>query len=239
MLGDPLEQGYGAKPFDVAMLGQGLLGLLASPSRGILIYEPFVVFAIAAAAPAIRDVAPRLRTSVTSVLSLQFRVLRMVGTGYGRQRLPFPREDIRSEILCHGLGAHAMFPRTRTALENIHKSGTRKLIVDVRDNAAGDVSEAIAAADELLTSGLITSLEGRQVQAADPRRDVERDAGHGQKLTEHHRAGEDAVLVGGEGNRIYTVHAPFICFDGGVTGEGHIRELARGKNNFVKIEDML
>lgn len=50
VLGDPLEQGYGAKPFDVAMLGQGLLGLLASPSRGILIYEPFVVFAIAAAA---------------------------------------------------------------------------------------------------------------------------------------------------------------------------------------------
>jgi benzoyl-CoA reductase subunit A len=26
------------------------------------------------------------------------------------QRLPFPKEQIRSEILCHGLGAHAMFP---------------------------------------------------------------------------------------------------------------------------------
>ena len=33
-----------------------------------------------------------------------------MGTGYGRQRLPFPKEQIRSEILCHGLGAHAMFP---------------------------------------------------------------------------------------------------------------------------------
>ena len=84
---------------------------------------------IAAAAPAIRDVAPRLRTSVTSVLSLQFRVLRMVGTGYGRQRLPFPREDIRSEILCHGLGAHAMFPRTRTVLD-IGGQDTKAIQVD-------------------------------------------------------------------------------------------------------------
>ena len=33
----------------------------------------------------------------------------VVGTGYGRVRLPFPKEQIRSEILCHGLGAHAMF----------------------------------------------------------------------------------------------------------------------------------
>ena len=53
----------------------------------------------------------------------------------------------------------------RSALENVRKSGTRKLIIDVRDNAAGDVEEAIASADELLTSGLITSLEGRQIEA--------------------------------------------------------------------------
>jgi len=41
----------------------------------------------------------------------------MVGTGYGRQRLPFPKEQIQSEILCHGLGAHALFPETRTVLD--------------------------------------------------------------------------------------------------------------------------
>lgn len=41
----------------------------------------------------------------------------MVGTGYGRQRLPFPEERIRSEILCHGLGAHALFPGTRTVID--------------------------------------------------------------------------------------------------------------------------
>jgi benzoyl-CoA reductase subunit A len=40
-----------------------------------------------------------------------------VGTGYGRATLPFPRECIRSEILCHGLGAHRLFPGTRTVLD--------------------------------------------------------------------------------------------------------------------------
>lgn len=53
----------------------------------------------------------------------------------------------------------------RNALEAIRKNGTKKLIVDVRGNAGGDVAEAITAADELLTSGVITSLEGRKVEA--------------------------------------------------------------------------
>src|SRR5215212_8474616 len=52
----------------------------------------------------------------------------------------------------------------RAALEDLRKQGTRKLIVDVRGNAAGDVEEAIRTADELLTSGLITGLEGRRVE---------------------------------------------------------------------------
>lgn len=51
----------------------------------------------------------------------------------------------------------------KAALETVRKAGTRKLIVDVRGNAGGDVEEAINAADELLTSGLITALEGRQI----------------------------------------------------------------------------
>jgi carboxyl-terminal processing protease len=51
------------------------------------------------------------------------------------------------------------------ALENARKTGSRKLIIDVRGNAAGDVDEAITAADELLTSGLITSVEGRHLDA--------------------------------------------------------------------------
>ncbi len=52
----------------------------------------------------------------------------------------------------------------RSALETARKKGSRKLIVDVRGNAGGDVEEAIAAADELLTSGMITALEGRRIE---------------------------------------------------------------------------
>ncbi len=52
-----------------------------------------------------------------------------VGTGYGRQTLPFPKEQIRSEILCHGLGAHAMFPNTRTVLD-IGGQDTKAIQVD-------------------------------------------------------------------------------------------------------------
>ena len=36
---------------------------------------------------------------------------------YGRVTLPFSKEHIRSEILCHGLGAHLMYPQTRTVLD--------------------------------------------------------------------------------------------------------------------------
>jgi benzoyl-CoA reductase subunit A len=52
-----------------------------------------------------------------------------VGTGYGRQTLPFPKECIRSEILCHGRGAHAIFPGTRTVLD-IGGQDTKAIQVD-------------------------------------------------------------------------------------------------------------
>jgi carboxyl-terminal processing protease len=52
-----------------------------------------------------------------------------------------------------------------STLENIRKTGNRKLIIDLRGNAGGDVEEAITSADELLTSGMITSVEGRKVDA--------------------------------------------------------------------------
>lgn len=45
--GDAFEQGYGAKPFDT-QIATGLYGLLASPSRGLLVYEPYVAFAFLA-----------------------------------------------------------------------------------------------------------------------------------------------------------------------------------------------
>ncbi len=52
-----------------------------------------------------------------------------VGTGYGRQTLPFPKEAVRSEILCHGRGAHRMFSGTRTVLD-IGGQDTKAIQVD-------------------------------------------------------------------------------------------------------------
>ncbi|NIR31316.1 MAG: benzoyl-CoA reductase subunit A [Gammaproteobacteria bacterium] len=53
----------------------------------------------------------------------------VVGTGYGRVTLPFSKEHIRSEILCHGLGAHMMYPETRTVLD-IGGQDTKAIQVD-------------------------------------------------------------------------------------------------------------
>jgi predicted CoA-substrate-specific enzyme activase len=58
-----------------------------------------------------------LGRAVARIASQELVQLGSVGTGYGRQRLPFPEGQIKSEILCHGLGAHAMFPQTRTVLD--------------------------------------------------------------------------------------------------------------------------
>ena len=53
----------------------------------------------------------------------------VVGTGYGRARLPFSKEHVRSEILCHGLGAHVMHPGTATVLD-IGGQDTKAIQVD-------------------------------------------------------------------------------------------------------------
>src|SRR5262249_3843377 len=52
-----------------------------------------------------------------------------VGTGYGRQTLPFDPAAVRSEILCHGRGAHHLFPGTRTVLD-IGGQDTKAIQVD-------------------------------------------------------------------------------------------------------------
>jgi benzoyl-CoA reductase subunit A len=63
------------------------------------------------------------------VLGIELEETYVVGTGYGRVRLPFPKEHIRSEILCHGLGAHMMFPGTRSVLD-IGGQDTKGIQVD-------------------------------------------------------------------------------------------------------------
>lgn len=66
---------------------------------------------------------------ISKIEKLEFEILNTIGTGYGRQRLPFPKHQIRSEILCHGLGAHYMFPKTRTVLD-IGGQDTKGIQVD-------------------------------------------------------------------------------------------------------------
>ncbi|MDD5544330.1 MAG: BadF/BadG/BcrA/BcrD ATPase family protein [Acidobacteriia bacterium] len=70
-----------------------------------------------------------LREVVEEAASQTLEVDNMVGTGYGRQRLPFRKDQIRSEILCHGLGAHYFFPGTRTVLD-IGGQDTKAIQVD-------------------------------------------------------------------------------------------------------------
>ena len=70
-----------------------------------------------------------LGRAVAKLAALDLVQVGSVGTGYGRQRLPFPEAQIKSEILCHGLGAHAMFPGTRTVLD-IGGQDTKAIQVD-------------------------------------------------------------------------------------------------------------
>jgi benzoyl-CoA reductase subunit A len=71
------------------------------------------------------------REALADQANASFEVRNEVGTGYGRARLPFHKSQIRSEILCHGLGAHSMFPKTRTVLD-IGGQDTKAIQIDGR-----------------------------------------------------------------------------------------------------------
>jgi benzoyl-CoA reductase subunit A len=66
---------------------------------------------------------------IKGILDTDMEETYIVGTGYGRARLPFSKEHIRSEILCHGLGAHMMHPGTATVLD-IGGQDTKAIQVD-------------------------------------------------------------------------------------------------------------
>jgi benzoyl-CoA reductase subunit A len=70
-----------------------------------------------------------LRVPMKTVLDTELEEAYVIGTGYGRATLPFSKEHIRSEILCHGLGAHIMHPETATVLD-IGGQDTKAIQVD-------------------------------------------------------------------------------------------------------------
>ncbi len=79
--------------------------------------------------PEFANLRSKIEAATDKIIGLKFDVKNTIGTGYGRQRLPFPKHQIRSEILCHGLGAHVMFPNTRTVLD-IGGQDTKAIQVD-------------------------------------------------------------------------------------------------------------
>ena len=82
-----------------------------------------------AADPALADRARGIAGLIERALAIDLEDTYLVGTGYGRVTLPFSKEHIRSEILCHGLGAHMMYPQTRTVLD-IGGQDTKGIQVD-------------------------------------------------------------------------------------------------------------
>lgn len=70
-----------------------------------------------------------LKEHIEQIAKMEIHIANMVGTGYGRALLPFAEDCIKSEILCHAFGAHAIFPNTRTVLD-IGGQDTKAIQVD-------------------------------------------------------------------------------------------------------------
>ena len=76
-----------------------------------------------------KNIEHSLRSHIEEIAEEEIYLAKMVGTGYGRALLPFPEDCIKSEILCHAFGAHAVFPGTRTVLD-IGGQDTKAIQVD-------------------------------------------------------------------------------------------------------------
>ena len=76
-----------------------------------------------------KNVEFTLRDHIEEIVNEEINIAKMTGTGYGRALLPFPEDCIKSEILCHAFGAHAVFPNTRTVLD-IGGQDTKAIQVD-------------------------------------------------------------------------------------------------------------
>lgn len=76
-----------------------------------------------------KSVETSIKEHIDSIANDDIHISNMVGTGYGRALLPFPEDCIKSEILCHAFGAHAVFPNTRTVLD-IGGQDTKAIQVD-------------------------------------------------------------------------------------------------------------
>ncbi len=101
------------------------------PSGGLSEKLRRAVARVLAADAAVKTGSSDVPKTIESTLDIDLEETYLVGTGYGRVTLPFSKEHIRSEILCHGLGAHMMYPKTRTVLD-IGGQDTKGIQVDSR-----------------------------------------------------------------------------------------------------------
>jgi benzoyl-CoA reductase subunit A len=80
--------------------------------------ETFMGFLDKSMEDVLADILPQEKQFLVEELKKErLEVAVQSGTGYGRQLLPFPEEQIRSEILCHARGAYYFFPETKTVLD--------------------------------------------------------------------------------------------------------------------------
>jgi benzoyl-CoA reductase subunit A len=121
----------GGPPFDrlVGLFDKNIIPVENEPETRS--FEERLLAAYARVRPRFPQDEARVHDLLRRTAGLVLREVRTVGTGYGRVRLPFPKEQIRSEILCHGLGAHLMFAGTRTVLD-IGGQDTKAIQVDER-----------------------------------------------------------------------------------------------------------
>jgi carboxyl-terminal processing protease len=75
---------------------------------------------------------------------------------------------------------HDHVSEVETKLKGMQKAGNKKVLLDLRDAAAGDMAEAVRLANFLLKSGTIATLEGqkfpKQVFTADPAKTIQATA---------------------------------------------------------------
>ena len=75
---------------------------------------------------------------------------------------------------------HDHVSEVETKLKGIQKAGNKKVLLDLRDDAAGDMAEAVRMANFLLKSGTIATLQGqkfpKQVFTADPAKAIQATA---------------------------------------------------------------
>jgi benzoyl-CoA reductase subunit A len=98
-------------------------------SRDYKALLPGAVERVAAARGVWVDVRRVLDAAALHAATEPLEEVAFAGTGYGRQTLPFPKDAVRSEILCHGRGAHRIFPGTRSVLD-IGGQDTKAIQVD-------------------------------------------------------------------------------------------------------------